>query len=109
VNVRVLILIRYLRVTFHKVTVTSLISGHRYFARPGVVSAHMYGLAVDVAALNGIPITGHQEPGGITERAVEAILRLPAEVQPQQVISLLGLGGPSFPLPDHYDHIHVGF
>jgi hypothetical protein len=25
------------------------------------------------------------------------------------VISLLGLGGPSFPLADHYDHIHVGF
>jgi hypothetical protein len=25
------------------------------------------------------------------------------------VISLLGLGGPSFPLGDHGDHIHVGF
>jgi hypothetical protein len=25
------------------------------------------------------------------------------------VISLLGLGGPSFPLANHYDHVHVGF
>jgi len=25
------------------------------------------------------------------------------------VISLLGLGGPSFPLRDHGDHIHVGY
>jgi hypothetical protein len=25
------------------------------------------------------------------------------------VISLLGLGGPSFPMADHDDHIHVGF
>jgi hypothetical protein len=25
------------------------------------------------------------------------------------VISLLGLGGPSFPLGDHDDHIHVGY
>jgi hypothetical protein len=25
------------------------------------------------------------------------------------VISLLGLGGPSFPLANHADHIHVGF
>jgi hypothetical protein len=25
------------------------------------------------------------------------------------VISLLGLGGPSFPLADHADHIHVGY
>jgi hypothetical protein len=109
VNVRVLVLIRYLRVTFKQVTVSSLVSGHRYYARPGVVSAHMYGLAADIARVANTPIDGHQQVGGITERAVEAILRLPSEVQPQQVISLLGLGGPSFPLADHYDHIHVGF
>jgi hypothetical protein len=47
-----------------------------------------------------------QEPGGITERAVESILLLPAELQPQQVISFLGL---RFPLSDHADHIDVGF
>jgi hypothetical protein len=28
---------------------------------------------------------------------------------PRQVISLLGMGGPSFPMGDHHDHIHVGF
>lgn len=109
VDVRVLVLIRYLRVTFGHVRVSSLVTGHRYFARPGVVSAHMYGLAVDVSALASTPISGHQEPGGLTERAIEAILLLPSEVLPQQVISLLGLGGPSFPLADHYDHIHVGY
>jgi hypothetical protein len=109
VDVRVLTLIRYLKVTFKQVTVSSLFSGHRYYARPGVVSAHMYGLAVDIATVANTPISGHQQPGGLTERAVKAILRLPSELQPQQVISLLGLGGPSFPLADHYDHIHVGF
>jgi hypothetical protein len=25
------------------------------------------------------------------------------------VISLLGLGGPSFPMANHDDHIHAGF
>jgi hypothetical protein len=25
------------------------------------------------------------------------------------VISLLSLGGPSLALPDHYNHIHVGY
>jgi hypothetical protein len=109
VDVRVLTLIRYLRLTFKQVTVSSLFSGHRYYARPDVVSAHMYGLAVDIAAVANTPINGHQQPGGLTERAVKTILRLPSELQPQQVISLLGLGGPSFPLADHYDHIHVGF
>ena len=109
IDVRVLVLMRYLRFTFKQVTVSSLFSGHRYYARPGVVSAHMYGLAADISAVAKTPIVGNQQPGGMTERAIKAILRLPSELQPQQVISLLGLGGPSFPLADHYDHIHVGF
>ena len=102
-------MVAYLRESFGSVTVTSLISGHRLYARPGVISAHIAGHAVDIAGLGGTPIQGHQEPGGITERAVRDILLLPAEVIPRQVISLLGMGGPSFPLADHYNHIHIGF
>jgi hypothetical protein len=109
VDVRVLTVIAYLRETFGQVTVTSLISGHRLYARPGVISAHVSGHALDVAGLGDTPIQGHQEPGGITERAVREILFLPAEVMPRQVISLLGMGGPSFPMADHYNHIHIGF
>src|SRR5919204_4136458 len=108
VDVRVLAMIAYLRETFGQVTVSCLISGHRLYARPGVISAHIYGRAVDIAALGGISIQGHQEPGGMTERTVRDILMLPGEVMPRQVISLLGLGGPSFPLADHYNHIHIG-
>jgi hypothetical protein len=109
VDVRVLVVIRYLAVTFHQVTVSSLITGHPMFARPRVISAHMDGLAVDISRLNGISIYGHQQLGSITERAIESLLRLPQELQAKQIISLLGLGGPSFPLHNHYDHIHVGF
>ena len=98
VDVRVLAVIAYLRESFGSVTVSSLISGHRLYARPGVISAHIAGHAVDIADLGGTPIQGHQEPGGMTERAVRDILLLPAEVMPRQVISLLGMGGPSFPL-----------
>ena len=109
VNIRVVVLIEYLADTFGQVTVSCLISGHRLYARPGVVSAHIYGEAVDIADLGGISIYGHQEPGGLTEKGVRSILLLPAELQPKQVISLLGLGGPSFPLANHADHIHVGY
>ena len=109
VDVRVLVLVRYLAVGYGQITVSSLRTGHAFYARPGVPSAHVYGLAVDIAALGGTPIAGHQEPGGLTEQAVKDILLLPAELQPQQVISLLGLSGPSFPLADHDDHIHVGY
>jgi hypothetical protein len=109
VDVRVLAMIAYLRESFGQVTVSSLISGHRLYARPGVISAHIPGHALDIAGLGNKSIQGHQEPGGLTERAVREILLLPAELMPRQVISLLGLGGPSFPLADHYNHIHIGY
>jgi len=109
VDVRVLATILYLKEAFGQVTVSCLISGHRLYARPGVISAHIYGRAVDIAALGGTSIMGHQQPGGVTEQAVRDILLLPGEVMPRQVISLLGLGGPSFPLANHYDHIHIGW
>jgi len=109
VDVRVLTVIAYLRESFGQVTVSSLVSGHRLYARPGVISAHISGHALDISGLGDTPIQGHQEPGGITERAVRDILFLPTEVMPRQVISLLGLGGASFPMADHYNHIHIGF
>ena len=109
INVRVLVLMLYMAEAHGSVTVSSLDTGHRLYARPGVVSAHKYGLAVDIAALGGQSVVGHQQAGSITERAVRNILLLPVELRPRQVISLLGLGGPSFPLADHYDHIHVGY
>jgi len=109
IDVRVLAMIAYLRESFGSVTVSCLLSGHRLYARPGVVSAHIYGRAVDISAVGGVSIQGHQGPGSITERTVREILQLPQEVMPQQVISLLGLGGPSFPLADHYNHIHIGY
>jgi hypothetical protein len=109
VDVRVLAVIAYLRESFGQVTVSSLVSGHRLYARPGVISAHISGHALDISALGGIPIQGHQEPGGITERAVRDLLLVPSEVMPRQIISLLGMGGASFPLADHYNHIHIGF
>ena len=109
IDVRVLALVAYLADRYGQVTVSSLVSGHRLYSRPGVVSAHVYGHAVDIAALAGRPIAGNQEPGGLTESAVRGILLLPAEVQPKQLISLLGLGGASFPLGDHHDHVHVGY
>ena len=109
INVRVLALLRYLAESHGQVTVSSLNTGHRLYSRPGVISAHKYGLAVDISGLGGSSILGNQDPGGVTERAVRNILLAPIEIRPQQVISLLGLGGPSFPLADHYDHIHVGY
>src|SRR5439155_424822 len=43
------------------------------------------------------------------DRAGRHVLLLAHELMPRLVISLLGLGGPSFPLANHYDHIHIGY
>lgn len=109
VDVRVLVVMEYLADTYNQVTVSCLISGHKLYARPGVVSAHIFGRAADIAALGGTSIAGHQGPGSLTEGAVRNILLLPPEVFPRQVISLEGLGGPSFALANHWDHIHIGY
>jgi hypothetical protein len=109
IDVRVLVAIRYLAEAFGQVTVSSLQSGHRLYARPGVVSAHIYGLAVDIAALGGLSMAGNQGLGSITEEAVRAILLLPPGLHARQVISLIGMGGASFAMSNHDDHIHIGF
>jgi hypothetical protein len=108
-DVRVLLLLSYLSSRYDEVTVTSLTTGHGFFTASGNVSAHSYGRAVDIAALNGTPILDHQEPGGPTERALWRILLLPAELEPTELISLFALGGPSFALADHADHVHAGY
>jgi hypothetical protein len=119
IDARVLALLLYLAEAHGQVTVSCLISGHsRYVAQsagerkrgaPRRVSAHTYGRAVDISSIGGIPVIGNQQPGGIVDRAVREILSLPSELQPKQVISLLDLSGPSFRLPDHGDHLHVGY
>ena len=111
VDVRVLAMIEYLAQANGEVSVSCLIAGHSLYVagRPGVVSAHIYGRAVDVSAVGGVSILGHQGSGSVTERAIQQILALPESVEPAQVISLMALGGPSFALANHYNHIHIGY
>ena len=63
IDVRVIVLIGYLAERHGSVTVSSLFSGHRKFSRPGVVSAHIYGHAVDIAAVGGTSIAGQPAAG----------------------------------------------
>ena len=101
--------LEYLAESGLKPTVTSLKSGHGYLTASGNVSEHSSGNAVDIAKVNGIPILGHQDPGGIAETTVRRLMRLQGTMQPHQIISLLELGGPTMAMADHNDHIHVGF
>jgi uncharacterized protein YcbK (DUF882 family) len=119
IDPRVLALLLYLAEAHGEITVSCLMSGHSRFVAqtageqkrkaPRRVSAHTYGRAVDISSIGGVQVIGNQQPGGIVDQAVQEILSLPSALQPAQVISLLDLSGPSFALPDHGDHLHVGY
>jgi hypothetical protein len=106
---RVLATLAYLADSGLRPTVTSLKAGHGFLTASGNVSEHSSGNAVDIAKINGIPILGHQEPGGITDQTVRRLMRLQGTVSPHQIISLLDYGRNTLAMSDHGDHIHVGF
>ena len=109
IDVRVLVTMLYLAERQGSVSVTSLTTGHGVFTKSGNVSLHSYGRAMDIAAVGGVSIFGNQQPGGVTEGALRNVLMMPAELRPKELISLFAIGGPSFALADHADHIHVGY
>jgi hypothetical protein len=106
---RILAAMEYLAERGYRLTITSLHCGHSYLTSSGNVSAHSYGAAMDIAEVNGIPILGNQGPGTITEAVIRDLMQLQGTMRPAQIISLMDLGPPTFALPDHDDHIHVGY
>jgi len=107
---RILAMLEYLSTQGYKLTITSLQCGHGFLTSSGNVSEHSTGTAVDIAVINGVPVTGHQGPGTPTDELIHEVLRLQGTMHPHQVISLEDLPGEtSFALPDHYDHVHVGY
>jgi Transglycosylase SLT domain len=107
---RVLAMLEYLVSKGYKLTITSLKCGHSIMSASGYVSEHSTGDAVDIPVINGVPVTGNQGPGTLTDELIRTVLQLQGTMHPHQVISLEDLPGEtSFALADHYDHVHVGY
>jgi hypothetical protein len=108
---RVLATLAFLSASGLDPTVSSLRANHGRFTTSGNVSEHATGDAVDIAAINGIPILGHQGPGSITDITIRRLLTLQGAMKPHQIISLMTYPAAdnTLALPDHADHIHVGF
>jgi transglycosylase-like protein with SLT domain/peptidase M23-like protein len=108
---RVLATLEFLASSGFKPTVSALKCGHSLMTVSGNISEHSSGNAVDIAAVNGIPITGHQGKGSITELVIQRLLTLQGTMKPHQIISLMTFPGTdnTFAMADHYNHIHVGF
>lgn len=108
---RVLATIEFLVANGLKPTITSLTCGHGYYTSSGNVSHHSSGNAIDIAAVNGIPIIGHQGEGSITDVTIRRLLTLQGAMKPSQIISLMTYPGTdnTLAMPDHADHIHLGW
>ncbi len=108
---RVLATLLYLATSGLKPTVSSLKCGHGYMTASGNVSEHSTGTAVDIAAINGINIYGHQGPGSIADLTIQRLLNLQGTMKPHQIISLMTFKGAdnTIAMADHADHIHVGW
>jgi hypothetical protein len=108
---RVLATLEFLSASGLKPTVSCLKTGHSLLTTSGNVSEHSSGNAVDISAINGVPIAGHQGDGSITDITIRRLLTLQGTMKPHQIISLMTYQGTdnTLALPDHADHIHVGF
>ena len=107
---RVLAVLEYLVSKGFELSVSALECGHSYLTTSGNVSEHSTGDAVDIPTINGVPVTGHQGPGTLTDELIHTVLQLQGTMHPHQVISLEDLPGEtSIALPDHYDHVHIGY
>jgi Transglycosylase SLT domain/Peptidase family M23 len=107
---RLLASLAYLSSQGFRLTITSMLCGrHGSITTSGNISNHSYGGAADIALINGVPVLGHQGPGSITEALLRTVLRLQGTMVPDELISLQELGGPSFAMGDHADHVHIGY
>ena len=111
VDRRVLATLVFLARSGLKPSVSSLQTGHSLMTTGGSISAHSYGHAVDISAINGVPIIGHQGADSITATTLAKLVRLQGYLEPNQIISLMTVDGHdnTMSMGDHDDHIHVGF
>ncbi len=111
IDKRVLSVLAFLSRIGLKPTVSALECGHSEITVSGFVSEHYTGDAVDISAINGTPIAGHQGAGSITDLTIRALLTLQGEFVPHQIISLMQYPGApnTLAMPEHWNHIHVGF
>jgi hypothetical protein len=92
---RVLALLAFLSRSGLKPTVTALHCGQSPVTASGAVSPAYEGNAVEISAINGVPIAGHQGAGSITDLTVRALLTLPTEFVPAAIYSLMRYPGAS--------------
>jgi len=111
VDRRVLAMLAFLSRSGLQPTVSGLRCTAAHTLQAGAASTSPAMHALDIAAVNGTPIAGHQGPGTVTDLAIRTLLSLPGEYQPERVVSLMRYPGAAntHATPQSWTHIHVEF
>ncbi|MEA2297346.1 MAG: hypothetical protein QOF77_282, partial [Solirubrobacteraceae bacterium] len=115
IDQRVLATLEFLAASGLKPGVTALRCGNSLantaFDKTGTLSDNASGNGVDISSINGIPVSGHQGPGSITDIMIRRILTLQGSYKPHQIVSLMSFPGTdnTFAISDHADRVHIGF
>ncbi len=112
VDRRVLAALEFLSVSGLSPTVSASGCAHGASA-PGAGNtiAAAAGDAVDISAIDGTPIAGHEGQGSVTDIAVRRLLRLQGTMKPAQIVSAISYPGTdnTLTLPGDRGLIHVAF
>jgi hypothetical protein len=91
----------------HRITVSAMMSDHGLRTAGGSISNHHYGRAVDIAVIDGQPVSAGS---AVARDVAQSLLKLPPDIRPTELGSPWALGDPvAFTDGDHQDHIHVAF
>jgi hypothetical protein len=108
---RILADIEFLSASGLKPTVSGLKCGNTPTGSNGIDPAGATGASMDISAINGIPIKGHQGRGSITDITIRRLLTLQGEMAPDEIVSLMSYKSQAsaIKLSDHVDRIQVAY
>jgi membrane-bound lytic murein transglycosylase B len=111
VDKRVLAVLAFLSRSGLKPTVSALRCGQARYTLTGAPSAQYAGDAVDISAINGVPIAGHQGAGTITDLTIRTLMTLPGAFVPHEIVSLMRYPGTSntHASRHYWNQIHLVF
>ncbi|MGH2864443.1 MAG: hypothetical protein ACRDJX_04245, partial [Solirubrobacteraceae bacterium] len=112
VEVRVLAMLEYLAMSELKPTVSGLpCAGSAPAALAANAPASASTESVNITAINGVPVAGHEGPGTLADEAVRKLLMLQGLARPRRIVSLMSYPGAAvaFANPSVGNAIRVSF
>jgi hypothetical protein len=111
VDRRVLAMLEYLSVSGLRPAIAGLGCTAPAPAGAASSSASTTQAAIDLVAVNGIPVAGHQGPGSIADTTVRRLLMLEGATRPREIVSLMSYPGAAGALssPSARGAIHIAF